>query len=123
VELVQVDVAAAQALDRGAAWLLEDVGFIRVAVAGGHVFAWPIHAFNPVGPTNARRVALGRDVQVLAFDLALACACGQPLAHPRLGRLAVVEGNGVQLSGVKEVCAHLHRFVELRERLLLLTVE
>ena len=96
--------------------MLEDARVVRVAVAVRALLAVREAA-------DARGVGLGGDVDIRALHLAAGAAAGEPVTHPLLGGLAVVEGDRVQLGGVEKVGAELDRTVELRMRLRLLAVE
>eukprot|EP00964_Phaeocystis_antarctica_P044586 scaffold25626_cov60-Phaeocystis_antarctica.AAC.1 len=67
-----------------------------------------------LGRADAGRVALGGDDDILASEAPRSDAPLEPVAHPPLGRLAVVEGDRVELGRVEEVDAELDQLVQLR---------
>jgi len=72
---------------------------------------------------NASRIAFRSNVQIFALELALAYALAQPAAHPHLGRLAVVEGNWIQLRRVQKIHPELNGAVQLGHSLFLVGIE
>merc|ERR1719440_940244 len=106
VEVEEVDVVAPEALDGRARR--------RFELLGAEVVGLAVEA-------DARRVALRRDIKILALDRASRNPRREPVADPGLRHLAVVEGYRVKLGRVEEVDARLHERVELlvRRRFLL----
>ena len=69
---------------------------------------------------DARRVALRRNIKILALDRASRNPRREPVADPGLRHLAVIERYRVKLGRVQEIDARLQKGVELLVRRLFL---